>query len=136
MRAFGVRGLTIYRADYRCSMRLLSAVTARSESSSSEIAKMILESRGRIHRSGNGRCIALARQGFQFPKTILIWFEAHPAAAGWMQATTVLQMIPARMKMPISTMKRTPVTATVRNTSSAVRKNMARLVYGRAPKGK
>jgi hypothetical protein len=48
MRAFGVRGLTIYRADCRCSMRLLSAVTARSESSSSEIAKMILESRGRI----------------------------------------------------------------------------------------
>ena len=25
-------------------------------------------------------------QGFQFPKTILIWFEAHPGSAGWMQA--------------------------------------------------
>jgi hypothetical protein len=25
-------------------------------------------------------------QGFQFPKTILIWFEAHPGTAGWMQA--------------------------------------------------
>jgi hypothetical protein len=25
-------------------------------------------------------------QGFQFPKTILTWFEAHPGTAGWMQA--------------------------------------------------
>jgi hypothetical protein len=25
-------------------------------------------------------------QGFQFPKTILIWFEVHPGSAGWMQA--------------------------------------------------
>jgi hypothetical protein len=25
-------------------------------------------------------------QGFQFPKTILLWFEAHPGTAGWMQA--------------------------------------------------
>jgi hypothetical protein len=25
-------------------------------------------------------------QGLQFPKTILIWFEAHPGSAGWMQA--------------------------------------------------
>jgi hypothetical protein len=25
-------------------------------------------------------------QGFQFPKAILIWFEAHPGTAGWMQA--------------------------------------------------
>jgi hypothetical protein len=25
-------------------------------------------------------------QGFQFPKTILIWFDAHPGSAGWMQA--------------------------------------------------
>jgi hypothetical protein len=25
-------------------------------------------------------------QGFQFPKTILIWFEAHPGSAGWIQA--------------------------------------------------
>ena len=25
-------------------------------------------------------------QGFQFPKTVLIWFEAHPGSAGWMQA--------------------------------------------------
>jgi hypothetical protein len=25
-------------------------------------------------------------QGFQFPKTVLIWFEAHPGTAGWMQA--------------------------------------------------
>jgi hypothetical protein len=25
-------------------------------------------------------------QGFQFPKTILMWFEAHPGTAGWMQA--------------------------------------------------
>jgi hypothetical protein len=25
-------------------------------------------------------------QGFQFPKTILIWFEAHPGSAGWLQA--------------------------------------------------
>ena len=67
-------------------------------------------------------------QGFQFPKTILIWFEAHPAAAGRMQATTVLQMITARIKMPISNRKMTPVTATVRNTASADRNCMARLV--------
>jgi hypothetical protein len=25
-------------------------------------------------------------QGFQFPKTILMWFEAHPGSAVWMQA--------------------------------------------------
>ena len=25
-------------------------------------------------------------QGFQFPKTILLWLEAHPGTAGWMQA--------------------------------------------------
>jgi hypothetical protein len=25
-------------------------------------------------------------QGFQFPKTILLWFELHPGSAGWMQA--------------------------------------------------
>lgn len=25
-------------------------------------------------------------QGFQFPKTVLIWSEAHPGTAGWMQA--------------------------------------------------
>jgi hypothetical protein len=25
-------------------------------------------------------------QGFQFPKTILTWFETHPGSAGWMQA--------------------------------------------------
>ena len=25
-------------------------------------------------------------QGFQFPKTMLVWFEAHPGMAGWMQA--------------------------------------------------
>jgi hypothetical protein len=24
--------------------------------------------------------------GFQFPKTILLWFEAHPGTAGWAQA--------------------------------------------------
>jgi hypothetical protein len=24
--------------------------------------------------------------GFQFPKTILVWFEAHPGTAGWTQA--------------------------------------------------
>jgi hypothetical protein len=25
-------------------------------------------------------------EGFQFPKTMLIWFEAHPGSVGWMQA--------------------------------------------------
>jgi hypothetical protein len=25
-------------------------------------------------------------QGFQFPKTILLWFEAHPGTGDWMQA--------------------------------------------------
>lgn len=55
-------------------------------------------------------------------------FEAHPAPAGWMQATTVLQIIPARMKIPISSRKMTPVTATVRNTASADSNCMARLV--------
>ena len=54
------------------------------------------------------------------------------------QQSTValLQIIPARMKIPISTRKKTPVTATVRNTSSTVRKNMARLGLWTSPKNK
>jgi hypothetical protein len=40
------------------------------------------------------------------------------------------------MKIPISTRKKTPVTATVRNTSSTVRKNMARLGLWTSPKNK
>jgi hypothetical protein len=45
--------------------------------------------------------------------------------------STALQIIPATMKIPISTRKMTPVTATVRNTVSADRNCMARLVcYG------
>jgi hypothetical protein len=34
-------------------------------------------------------------QGFQFPKTILIWFEAHPGSGGWMQAIVAVIAIVA-----------------------------------------
>jgi hypothetical protein len=46
---------------------------------------------------------------------------------------TVLQIIPARMKMPISTRKKTPVAATARNTSSRVRNCMARSILLASP---
>jgi hypothetical protein len=34
-------------------------------------------------------------QGFQFPKTVLIWFEAHPGSGGWMQAIVAVIAIVA-----------------------------------------
>lgn len=34
-------------------------------------------------------------EGFQFPKTILTWFEAHPGTAGWMQAIAATTAIVA-----------------------------------------
>ena len=38
-------------------------------------------------------------QGFQFPKTILMWVELHPGTAGWMQAIVAVYIaatIPVR----------------------------------------